>query len=127
MRRKLNTSSFRSFRISTFEGSDAGATQAAFDPDSRLHRQHDGDSIQAADAEAEVIGGICVVRFRLKAVNENQRLDEEQLHHRELLSIHITDEQVIEELGRYCKARSHEITNGMRVEISSRAKTISFS
>jgi hypothetical protein len=91
-----------------------------------LQYQHDGDSIHATNAETEVIDGTCIVRFTLKPAGENQRLDEEQLHDRQPHSIHITDEQTIERLAGYCKARSGEITKGMRLDISSKKKTLSF-
>lgn len=91
-----------------------------------LQYQHDGHSIGAVGAEVEIVNGLCVVRFTLKPVDENQRIDEEQLHSTPLLSARIDDQRVIDGLDRYCAAHAGAITGGMALEVESQGKTLSF-
>lgn len=84
-----------------------------------------GDSMGAERYEAEIVDGAVVLRFTLKPVDENQRLDEENLHTEPLVSVQIMDAMTIKKLNQFCAARAKEIS-ARKLEIISRGKTLQF-
>ncbi|MGA2989330.1 MAG: hypothetical protein ABSD88_02560 [Candidatus Korobacteraceae bacterium] len=85
-----------------------------------------GDSIEAEKFDIGLLDGALVLAFTLRPVDSNQREDEDHLHKMRLLSVQIMDERVATGLRRYCALHSHEITKGMRLEIISRMKKLTF-
>ena len=84
-----------------------------------------GGSIGAEQYEAEIVDGAVVLRFTLKPVDENQRLDEEELHTQPLVSVQIMNALVIRKLEQFCAARAKGIP-GRKLEIISRGKPMQF-
>jgi hypothetical protein len=84
-----------------------------------------GGSIGAERYEAEIVDGAVVLRFTLKPVDENQRLDEDELHTQPLVSVQIMDALVIRNLKQFCAARAKGI-QGRKLEIISRGKAMQF-
>jgi len=91
-----------------------------------LQYASNGDSIRAEQYEVEVASGAVVLRFTLRPVDRDQRDDENNLHTKRLLSVQVPDERVLEGLRRYCTVHSSEVTEGIRLEIISRRKTLTF-
>jgi hypothetical protein len=82
--------------------------------------------MRAKECAVEIVEGSAVISFVLRPVDSNQRADEEHLHRYDLRSIQVMDKRVMKELREYCNRHIKEITAGVRVEISSLGKKLSF-
>ncbi len=91
-----------------------------------LQYEHSVDTMGTKDTAAAIVDGAAVLKFTLKPVDENQRIDEDYLHSHALLAVQLTDEYVIQGFGEFCNRHSDEITNGMRLEILSKGKPFKF-
>lgn len=90
-----------------------------------LQHEHTGHSIGAEKYESEVLDGKAILRFSLRPVDGNQRLDEEYLHTHELISVDVADATVIDGLRRHLKSRKQEITS-WELQVLSCGKKFSF-
>jgi hypothetical protein len=90
--------------------------------------QHDGvcNSIGAENTSAAIAEGAAVLRLTLKPSDENQRLDEEYLHSHRLLTLQLSDNYIIERFHEFWERHSAEITDGLRLEIKSKGKVLSY-
>lgn len=84
------------------------------------------DTIGTKDTAVAIVDGAAVLKFTLKPVDENQRIDEKNLFSQMLLSVQLTDGYVIQGFREFCKRHSSEIVNGMRLEILSRGRKFRF-
>ena len=83
-----------------------------------------GESIRADTFEAETVADILTLSFRLRPVDDNERMDEENLHTKNLLSISIDDKYIIDGLTSYLK---HYPASSMQLCVISKGKNLSFS
>jgi hypothetical protein len=90
--------------------------------------QHDGicNSIGAENTDVVIVDGAAVLRLTLKPSGERQRLYEEYLHSHRLLSLQLADQQIIRGFREFCDHYSNEITDGLRLEIMSKGKVLSY-
>lgn len=84
-----------------------------------------GDTIGADQFEAALDGNAVVIRFCLKPVDENQRLDERRLNSEALTEVHISDEHIINNLIQFL---NHKLVTAqeMRLQILSQGETIDY-
>ncbi|HEY2390267.1 MAG TPA: hypothetical protein VGK22_03765 [Candidatus Angelobacter sp.] len=85
-----------------------------------------GHKMGAVDTRVAVVNGVALLKFKVQPITDSQRLDENYLHGHALLCVHISDKYVLKGLRRFLAGQSTEISNGMRLEIYSRNKTLSF-
>jgi hypothetical protein len=90
-----------------------------------LGYEHHGDSIVVVDSRLDIHEGALVLKFTLKTSGD-QRFDEEHLHSHELKYIQVFDPLVNNGIERYYENHRQEITQGMRVELYSLRKTLTF-
>lgn len=93
-----------------------------------INLQHDGicNSIGAENTDVVIIDGAAVLRLTLKPSGENQRIDEEYLHSHRLLSLQLSDQHIIQGFREFCDHYSTEITDGLKLEITSKGKLLSY-
>jgi hypothetical protein len=90
--------------------------------------QHDGicNSIGAESTSVAIADGAAVLKLTLKPSGENQRLDEEYLHSHRLLSLQLSDNYIVDGFHTFCDHHSDEITDGLRLEIRSKGRVLSY-
>ena len=88
-----------------------------------LQYDHGADEIGAIEYEADVRDNYALVRFKLRAAGGNQKSDEENLHTKELRSVCINDEQVLNGLQAFLSARRQEFS-GWKIAIVSKGRSI---
>jgi hypothetical protein len=91
-----------------------------------LQYEHTVDTMGTKDTAAAIVDGAAVLKFTLKPVSENQRIDEDYLHSHALLAVQLTDEYVTRRFGEFCNRHSGEITSGIRLKILSKGKKFKF-
>jgi hypothetical protein len=84
-----------------------------------------GDSIGAEQFEAAVEGKAVVIRFHLKPVDDNQRIDERRLHSETLTEVHISDDYIIDNLAQFLK-QPYVAAQEMRLQILSQGKPLDY-
>lgn len=90
-----------------------------------LQFDNDGSSIGAEAFQVEVQNNVVIIRFTLRPVDGNQKSDEENLHSKELKSVQISDDYIIENLSEFLKEHSKNCSE-MRLEIWSKGKNFVF-
>lgn len=90
-----------------------------------LQYESGGDTIRADNFEAALEGSAAVIRFHLKPVDENQRIDERRLHSDALTAIHLSDDYIIDNLEQFL---SHRLVSAqeLRVQILSQGRALDY-
>lgn len=84
-----------------------------------------GDTIGVKCAEVELIENVAVIRFELKPVDENERIDARKLDEDKLSSINIDDDYIIENLERFLN-QPYVTANELGLEIIYKSKKYSY-
>jgi hypothetical protein len=92
-----------------------------------LGYEHSCDTMGVVDARIAVSStGHLVLKFDLKPVSENQRIDEHYLHSHRLKYVQLTDGRVIAGMAQYFKDHRDEVRAGIRLELTSLRKILGF-
>lgn len=84
-----------------------------------------GDAIGVKNTEVEVINNIAIIRFELNPVDQNQRIDAQNLDKDEPMEIHISDDYIIENLYQFLN-QSYVNAQELRVEIIYKTKIYNY-
>lgn len=90
---------------------------------STLYLQHEitGHSLGAEKFESEVADGVATLRLSLRAVDQNQRSDEEYLGSNPLVSVFIDDSTVVDGFVKHANSHMSEV-RGWCLRIVSRGQ-----
>ena len=84
-----------------------------------------GDAICAEAFEACLESEALVIRFRLRPVDDNQRIDERRLHTDELSQVQISDDYIIDKLQQLLR-QPYVVASELRVEIVSLGRSLRY-
>ena len=84
-----------------------------------------GDTIGADQFEATLEGESVVIRFHLRPVDDNQRIDERHIQSETLNQVDISDEYIIEKLAQFLK-QPYINAQEMRLQIVSQGKPLDY-
>lgn len=84
-----------------------------------------GDTIGAEQFEAVLEDKVVVIRFQLKPVDENQRIDQLRIHSETLTQVHFSDDHIIDNLAQFL-AQPSVSAQGMRLQILSQGASLDY-